>query len=342
MSDNKKADLKWKELSFGYTKTDFNIRYHYENGAWSQGEFSEDETINMHITAPCLHYGQEAFEGLKAFETKDKKIVVFRPDQNAKRMIKTCERLYIPTISEEMFIDAVQKVVKANERFVPPYGTGASLYIRPVVIGVGTRVGVGPAEEYEFIILVTPVGPYYKGGFKPVESLIVEQFDRAAPLGVGNIKAGGNYAAGLAGDQYAKKKGFPVVLYLDSKEHKYIDEFGTSNFISIKGDTYLTTKSDSILPSITNDSLGILAVDMGLKCEKRPIPVTELKELDEVGAVGTAAIITPISKIHHDDKVYVFGDGANPGQNMTKLYDRLLGLQYGEYEDKYNWLLEIK
>jgi branched-chain amino acid aminotransferase len=342
MGGKEKANLKWEELSFGYIKTDLNIRYHYKNGAWSQGELSEDETINMHITAPCLHYGQEAFEGLKAFETKDKKIVVFRPDQNFKRMQRTCERLYIPPISEEMFIDAVQKVVRANERFIPTHGTGASLYIRPVVVGTGARIGLGPAEEYDFIILVTPVGPYYKGGFKPVEALIVEQFDRAAPMGVGNIKTGGNYAAGLAGDQYAKKKGFPVVLYLDSKEHKYVDEFGTSNFISIKGDTYLTPKSDSILSSITNDSLGILAADMGLKYEKRLISVTELEDLNEVGAVGTAAIITPISKIHSGDKVYVFGDGETPGKYMTQLYNKLLNIQYGECEDKYNWLLEIK
>jgi branched-chain amino acid aminotransferase len=342
MSGKEKANLKWEELSFGYTKTDFNIRFHYKDGAWSQGELSEDDTMNMHISAPCLHYGQEAFEGLKAFETKDKKIVVFRPDQNAKRMQKTCERLYMPQISDEMFLDAVQKVVKANERFVPPYGTGASLYIRPVIVGTGARIGLGPAEEYEFIMLVTPVGPYYKGGFKPVEALVVEQFDRAAPFGIGSIKAGANYAAGLAGDQYGKKKGFPVVLYLDSKEHKYIDELSTSNFISIKGDTYLTPKSDSILPSITNDSLGILAADIGLKYDKRPIPITELEELDEVGAVGTAAIITPVSKIHYGDKVYVFGDGENPGPNITKLYNRLRELQYGEYEDKHNWLFEIK
>jgi len=342
MSGKEKPNLKWEELSFGYIKPDFNIRYHYANGAWDEGKLVEDDIINMHIAAPCLHYGQEVFEGMKAFETKDKKIVVFRPDQNAKRMQLSCDRLYIPQISEEMFLDAVQKVVRANERFVPPYGTGASLYIRPLVIGTGARIGVGPADEYDFIILVTPVGPYYKGGFKPVEALIVEQFDRAAPQGIGNIKTGANYAAGLAGDQFAKKKGFPVVLYLDSKEHKYIDEFGTSNFISIKGDTYLTPQSDSILASIINDSLGVLAVDMGLKLERRPVPITELSELDEVGAVGTAAVITPVSKIHHGEKVYVFGDGETPGQNITKLYNKLLAVQYGECEDAHNWLFEIK
>ncbi len=187
-----KADLDWKELSFSYVKTDYNIRYYYKDGKWSDGELVSDENIQLHIAAPCLHYGLEAFEGMKAFETKDGRIVTFRPDANGERLNRTATRILMPAIPMDMFIDAVRKVVKANARFVPPYGTGASLYIRPLILGSGAKVGVGPAEEAVFMIFVTPVGPYYKGGFNPVEALIVEDFDRAAPQGVGNIKVGGN------------------------------------------------------------------------------------------------------------------------------------------------------
>ncbi len=337
-----KADLDWSSLSFGYIKTDFNIRYHYSKGAWSEGELFDDDNISINIASGCLHYGQEAFEGLKAFETSDGRTVVFRPDRNADRLRNSCQRLFMPQVPTAMFNDAVSRVVKANARFVPPYGTGASLYIRPLIIGTGPRIGLGPAEEYEFIILVSPVGPYYKGGFNPVEALVVEQFDRAAPMGVGNIKVGGNYAAGLAGDQYGKKMGYPVVLYLDAREKKYIDELSTSNFIGIKGDTYITPESNSILPSITNDSLSVIARDMGFKFEKRPVEISELDGFDEVGAVGTAAVITPISRIHHGEKVYTFGDGQSAGPVVKRLHDRLLEIQHGEAEDNHGWLYEVK
>jgi branched-chain amino acid aminotransferase len=337
-----KADLDWKNLPFGYIQTDFNIRYHYKDGAWSKGELTGDTTVKMHIADPCLHYGQEAFEGLKAFETQDGRIVVFRPVENAKRLQVSSDRILVPRIPVDMFLDGIHKIVAANARFVPPYGTGASLYIRPVVFGVGAQIGLGPAKEYEFIILVTPVGPYYKGGFKPVKALIVDEYDRAAPLGMGAYKVGANYAAGLLGYEYAHQKGYPIALYLDPKEKRYIDEFGTSNFIGIAGNTYITPKSSSILPSITNDSLAIMAADMGMAVEKRPIDVEELKNFDEIGAVGTAAVITPIASIQYKDRVFAFGDGATAGPVSTKLYEKLTKIQTGEIADSFEFLEEIK
>jgi len=333
-----KADLDWANLSFEYIKTDFNIRYTNKDGKWSPGELSSDEFVQLHMAAPSLHYGQQAFEGLKAFTTKQGKIVIFRPDQNGLRLKKSCQRIYMPIVEQDLFLDAVRKTVRANARFVPPYGTGASLYIRPLIIGTGARVGLGPASEYLFLVLATPVGPYYKGGFAPVKALVVEEYDRAAPLGVGDCKVGGNYAAGLSGGQYGKDKGFPVVLYLDSREKKYIDEFSTSNFIAIKGNTYITPESRSILPSITNDSLSMIAADMGMKVERRPVEAAELGEFDEVGAVGTAAVITPVSHIKFRNHDFVYGDGKTVGPVITELYNRLTNIQTGDLEDKHGWL----
>lgn len=337
-----KANLDWADLPFSYIKTDYNIRYYYKEGAWSNGELVSDETLPLHMAAPSLHYGQECFEGLKVFETKDGRIVSFRPRENAKRMNRSGKRIFIPEIPEEMFISALDKVVAANSKFVPPYGTGASMYVRPLAIGAGARVGLGPADEYVFLVFVTPVGPYYKGGFTPVKALLLEDYDRAAPRGVGDCKVGGNYAAGLSGGQFGKGKGYPIVLYLDSKERTYIDEFGTSNFIGIKGNTYITPRSESILPSITNDSLAIMAKDMGMNVERRPIRFDELAEFDEVGAVGTAAVITPVNQIDYRDKSFTFGNGDKAGPVISKLYDRLVKIQTGETEDKFGWLHEIK
>ncbi len=279
---------------------------------------------------------------MKAFETKDGRIVVFRPEANSKRLQKTSRRIFMPEIPEKMFLDAVNKVVLANKKFVPPYGTGASLYIRPLVIGTGAKVGLGPADEYMFIIFVTPVGPYYKGGLTPVKALVVTDFDRAAPNGVGDCKVGGNYAAGLSGGQYGKDLGYPVVLYLDSKEKKYIDEFSTSNFIAIKGNTYITPVSNSILQSITNDSLATVARDKGMKVEKRQINIEEIAEFDEVGAVGTAAVVTPVHLIHYNGKDYTFHKENEAGPVITSLYEAFTGIQKGEVKDSHNWLFEIK
>ncbi|HOJ28368.1 MAG TPA: branched-chain amino acid aminotransferase [Spirochaetota bacterium] len=340
-TQREKSKLDWQNLPFGYIKTDYNIRFYYKDGKWSEGELSTEETIPIHIAAPGLHYGQQAFEGLKVFETVDGRIVAFRPDENAKRMQRSCERIFIPEVPVDMFIKAVDTVVAANAKFVPPFGTGASLYVRPVIYGAGARVGLGPADEYVFIVFVTPVGPYYKGGFKPVKALVVEQYDRAAPNGVGDCKVGGNYAAGLRGGEYAKKKGFPIPLYLDPKEKKYVDEFGTSNFIAIKGNTYLTPESNSILPSITNKSLMDIATLLGMNVEKRPIAIDEVEHFDEVGAVGTAAVITPVCSIHYRDKVFTFCDEEKAGPTITKLYEYLTKLQTGEINDTFGWLHEI-
>jgi branched-chain amino acid aminotransferase len=338
----KKAEIDWGELPFGYVKTDCNIRYHYRDGKWSEGEITADETIPMHMAAPCLHYGQEAFEGLKVFETVHGDIVAFRVDENAKRLQRSCERIYIPAISTDMFRDAVHRVVKANARFVPPYGTGASMYVRPLVVGMGARVGLGPAEEYLFVVFVTPVGPYYKGGFRAVKALVVEEYDRAAPLGVGDCKVGGNYAAGLRGELYGKKKGYPIVLYLDPKEKKYVDEFSTSNFIGISGNKYITPSSESILPSVTNKSLAQIAEDMGMVVERRPVAIEELSSFSELGAVGTAAVITPVNLVHYRGRDFTFGSGDEPGPVIAKLYDRLSKIRTGEYEDKFGWLDKIE
>lgn len=337
-----KADLNWKDLPFGYVKTDFNIRYYYKDGQWTGGELHSDENLPIHMAAPCLHYGQEAFEGMKAFETKDGKIVCFRPDENAKRINHSAKRIRMPQIPEEMFINAVLKVIDANRRFVPPYGTGASLYIRPLLIGVGAKVGLGPAPEYMLVIFVTPVGPYYKGGFKPVKALVLEQFDRAAPDGLGDCKVGGNYASGLPGDEYAHDKGYPIVLYLDSKEKRYVDEFGTSNFIGIKNNIYTTPASKSILASITNKSLAVLAEDIGLAVEKRPIDISEIKEFSEIGAVGTAAVLTPVASLNYKGKDILIGSQETAGPVLTRLFELYTKIQTGEAPDTHKWLYEVK
>jgi branched-chain amino acid aminotransferase len=337
------ADLDWKNLPFGYCKTDNNIRYYFKDGKWSSGELCEEETISLNIASPCIHYGQQAFEGLKAFETKDGRVVVFRPEENAARLQRTAERILMPQVPTDMFVDAVERVIRANLRFVPPYGTGASLYIRPLLIGTGAKVGLGPAPEYIFMVLVTPVGPYYKGGFRPVNALVIEHFDRAAPEGVGDCKVGGNYAAGLPGGEYGHEKGFPIVLYLDPKEKKYVDEFGTSNFIGIKDKSYVTPASSSILPSITNKSLMTIAEKkLGFAVERRPVAIDELSGFSEIGAVGTAAVVTPIGSISYRDTVLRFGREGEAGQIITQLYQELTGIQYGETEDSFGWLHEIR
>ncbi|MBN2402390.1 MAG: branched-chain amino acid aminotransferase [Spirochaetes bacterium] len=334
----KKAKLDWKNLPFNYIKTDFNVRCYYKDGKWSKPKLTSDETIQMHMADPCLHYGQEAFEGLKVFETADGRIVTFRPGENAKRLQNTCEHILIPKLPEEIFLEALHKLVHANLKYVPPFGTGASMYIRPLVIGKGAQVGLGPAREYLFVMFACPVGPYYKGGFKPVKALVLEDFDRAAPLGIGAFKVGGNYAAGLMGHAFSSSKGYPIELYLDPKEKKYIDEFGTSNFIGISGNKYLTPDSMSILPSITNNSLSIIAKDMGMKVERRRIKISEIKKFSEIGAVGTAAVVTPIYKVHYKGKDITFGDENKAGPVITNLYNRLTRIQTGEDEDKFGWL----
>ena len=275
--------IDWKNLGFGYSKADYNIRCWYRNGQWGDLEISDSENVSLHIAATTFHYGQEAFEGLKAFRGKDGKIRVFRMEENAKRMQHSAQGIMMAEVPTELFTEAVRKVVKLNLAYVPPYDSGASLYVRPLLIGTGPQIGVKPSDEYLFMVMVMPVGPYFKEGFKPTDLVIYREYDRAAPLGTGKIKVGGNYAASLVAGHRAHDEGFSAVLYLDAREKKYIDECGPANFFAIKGNTYVTPKSESILPSITNMSLRQLASDVGLKVEERRIDVEELAEFDEVG-----------------------------------------------------------
>ncbi|MCK9611772.1 MAG: branched-chain amino acid aminotransferase [Bacteroidales bacterium] len=337
-------NIDWKNLSFGYQKTDYNVRCYWRNGKWGKVEVSSSESINIHMAATCLHYGQEAFEGMKAFCCKDGKIRVFRWEENAKRLQRSAAGIMMQAVPLELFKEALEKVIKLNTAYIPPYGTGSSLYIRPLLIGSGAKVGVQPSDEYLFMIFVTPVGPYFKEGFKPVTAQIIRDYDRAAPLGTGTIKVGGNYAASLIAGQRAHDEGYSTALFLDAKEKKYIDEAGPANFFAIKGNKYITPKSASILPSITNMSLRTLAEDMGLVVEQRPVAVEELSDFDEVGACGTAAVISPLKKIQDRDtgKVYEYCKDGNAGPVSTKLYNRLRAIQYGEEPDKFGWNLVIE
>ncbi|MDR0431453.1 MAG: branched-chain amino acid aminotransferase [Tannerellaceae bacterium] len=338
------GNINWSELSFGYMKTDYNVRCYYRDGKWGELEVSSSEILNIHMAATCLHYGQEAFEGLKAFRGKDGKVRVFRMDENGKRLQASSQGVVMAEFPVDRFEEAVRKVIKLNERFVPPYGSGASLYIRPLLIGLGAQVGVAPAPEYMFLVFVTPVGPYFKSGFKPAPVCIMRSYDRAAPQGTGTIKVGGNYAASLAAGRKAQGKGYVAVLYLDPKEKKYLDECGPANFFGIKNNTYVTPASNSILPSITNKSLQQLAEDMGLKVERRPIPVEELATLEEAAECGTAAVITPISKIDDldENKSYIFSENGKPGATCVKLYNKLQSIQNGDESDPYGWVKIIE
>jgi len=336
--------IDWKNLGFGYMKTDYNIRCTYKDGAWGELEVSDSEMVTMHMAATCIHYGQESFEGLKAFRGADNKVRVFRMDENAKRMQDSSMGTMMAVLPIEKFEEAVVKAVKLNERFVPPYESGAALYIRPFLFGSGAQVGVKPSTEYMFIIFVTPVGPYFKGGFQTTPFVIMREFDRSAPLGMGKYKVGGNYAASLVAGAKAHELGYSNVFYLDAIEKKYIDECGAANFFGIKNNTYITPKSSSILPSITNKSLMVLAEDMGMKVERRQIPVEELATFEEAGACGTAAVISPIERIDdYDEKIsYVFTKDGKPGPISEKLYKKLRGIQYGDEPDTHRWVTIIE
>ena len=332
-------ELDWGNLSFGYIPTDYNVRCYYKDGKWGEIEESTSETVNLHIAATALHYGQEIFEGLKAFRGKDGKVRIFRLEENAKRIINSAEGIKMQPIPVELFTEMVKRVVKLNERFVPPYGSGASLYIRPLEIGTSAQVGVKPSKEYLFLILVTPVGPYFKGGFKPTNICVMREFDRVAPKGTGRWKVGGNYAASLEAGERAHELGYSAVLYLDPKEKKYLDECGPANFFAIKDGKYITPASESILPSITNMSLQQLAEDMGIEVERRQIPLEELESVQEAAACGTAAVASPIGEIHDLDmnKKYIISKNGEPGPVVTALYNKLRAIQLGEEEDIHGW-----
>ena len=334
-------DIDWKSLTFGYLRTDYNVRCYYRDGKWGEVEVCSDEYLKLHMAATCLHYGQEAFEGLKAYRCPDGKVRIFRAEENAARLQNTARGIVMPEVPTELFVDMVKKVVRLNQEYIPPYESGATLYLRPLLFGITAGVGVRPATEYCFLIFATPVGPYFKGGFSSNPYVIVRDVDRAAPLGTGMFKVGGNYAASLRANKMAHEKGYASEFYLDAKEKKYVDECGAANFFGIKNNTYVTPKSTSILPSITNKSLMQIAEDLGMKVERRPVAEDELDSFEEAGACGTAAVISPIS--HLDDmetgKVYNFGD--KPGPWSTKLYETLRGIQYGTVEDKHGWTMVV-
>ena len=337
-----RTDIDWNTLGFGFSDVNCHLRRVWKDGAWGEAHLLKEPRIEMHIGASCLHYGQECFEGMKAFRRKDGKICIFRPDENAKRMYRTAERCVMPPVPVDMFVADCERIVAANEEYVPPYGTGGSLYLRPLLIGTGPQIGVAPAKEYTFMIMVMPVGAYYKGGLKPVRAVILDGYDRAAPHGMGDVKVGGNYAASLFAHEKAKREGWPVELYLDAKTHTYVEEFSTSNFLAITKDgTYVTPDSESILPSVTNKSLMQAAADLGWKVERRPVPYSEIKEFAEVAACGTAVVVTPVWEITHGAETIRISDPDAVGPHLQKLYDTVQGIQHGDIEDIHGWCREV-
>jgi branched-chain amino acid aminotransferase len=335
--------LDWQNLDFSYRATNAHLRYTWKQGQWDAGVVVREPMINLHIASTALHYGQAAFEGLKAFTLKDGSVAVFRVDENARRLQSSARRLCMVEVPTSLFEAAVLRAVRENREFVPPYGTGGSLYIRPLLIGSGARIGVQPADEYTFIILVVPVGNYYKGGLNPVSAMVFDDFDRAAPNGTGGVKVGGNYAADLMPSKQAKEQHCQVTLYLDAKEHRWVDEFATSNFIAISADKreYLTPESSSALPSITNKSLMTLAADIGLKVTRRPIAWDEIASFSEVAACGTAVVITPVHKIHRGEQVITVGPAKGCGPVLQRLYDMVRAIQVGEAPDRHDWLRKV-
>ena len=289
------------------------------------------------MAATCLHYGQEAFEGMKAFRCPDGKIRVFRMEENAQRLQETSRGIMLPEVPTDLFCEMVLKVIRLNQDYVPTYESGAALYIRPLLIGTSAQLGVHPAKEYMFLIFVSPVGPYFRGGFEANPYVIIRDYDRSAPLGTGMYKVGGNYAASLKANSIAHEKGYACEFYLDAKEKKYMDECGAANFFGIKNNTYVTPDSTSILPSVTNKSLMQLAKDLGMKVERRPIPEEELATFEEAGACGTAAVISPISYIDDLDTGVRYDYGAEPGPWSKKLYKKLRDIQYGIEDDIHGW-----
>ena len=338
-----KKDIDWGSLGFGYVQTDKSYVSNFKDGKWDDGVLTPDHTITMSECACVLHYSQSCFEGLKAYTTEDGHIVTFRPDLNAERMMDTCKRLEMAVFPKERFIQAVVDVVKANTAWVPPYGSGATLYIRPFMFGSNSVIGVKPADEYQFRILTTPVGPYFKGGAKPIY-IRVSDFDRAAPHGTGHIKAGLNYAMSLHAIVDAHQKGFDENMYLDPATRTKVEETGGANMIFIQGNNFITPKSNSILPSVTRRSLEVVAKDyLGMEVEEREVYLDELSSFDECGLCGTAAVISPVGKINDHGKDICFPSGMEEmGPKTKKLYDTLTGIQMGRIEAPEGWIKVIE
>ena len=335
-------NIDWSSLGFGYMPTDYRYVSYFKDGKWDEGQLTTDPNVVLNECACVFQYAQTVFEGLKAYTTANGDIVTFRPDLNAARLADSAKRLEIPPVSEEQFLDAVKKVVEANKDFVPPYGSGASLYIRPYIMGTNAVIGVKPAEEYQFRILVTPVGPYFKGGAKPIV-IKVSDYDRAAPHGTGNIKAGLNYAMSLYPIVKAHEEGFAENMYLDPATRTKVEETGGANIIFIKGNKFITPKSDSILPSITRRSLMIVAEKyLGLEVEHREVLFDEIKDMDEMGLCGTAAVISPVGRVNDHGNIIDIPSGMTEmGPTLTKLRETLLGIQEGTVEAPEGWIYKI-
>ena len=339
-----KKNIDWSSLGFGYVKTDKRYVSNFKDGTWDNGALTEDDTITMSECAGVLQYAQTCFEGLKAYTTEDGRIVCFRPDLNAERLANSAARLEMPVFPKERFIDAIKEVVKANAAYVPPYGSGATLYIRPYMFGTNPVIGVKPADEYQFRAFTTPVGPYFKGGAKPI-TIKVCDFDRAAPHGTGHVKAGLNYAMSLHAIVTAHKEGFDENMYLDAATRTKVEETGGANFIFVtKDNKVVTPKSDSILPSITRRSLMYVAKEyLGLETEEREVYFDEVKDFAECGLCGTAAVISPVGKIYDHGTEICFPSGMEEmGPITKKLYETLTGIQMGRIEAPEGWICEIK
>ena len=335
--------IQWNELGFSYIDTGKSFRAYFKDGHWSEGQIESSKNISISEASPVFHYGQSCFEGLKAYRTQNGDIQLFRPDKNADRMIDSAERLLMEPYPKEAFIEAVHKIVKENAEWVPPYESGATLYIRPFLMGVGDIVGVKPADEYIFSIFVTPVGPYFKGGLKPANFLISD-YDRAAPNGTGAAKVGGNYAAGNLAGKLAKDQGYADAIFLDPATKTKIEEVGSANFFAITADNrFITPKSPSILPSITKYSLIDIARErLGMEAVETDVYLEELSGFSEAGAMGTAAVITPIGSIVHGEHRYVFGNGQDVGSVTQRLYNELVGIQFGDVAAPEGWIQKVE
>ncbi|CAJ1228905.1 branched-chain amino acid aminotransferase [Lactiplantibacillus xiangfangensis] len=336
------VQLDWNNLGFEYRNLPYRYRAYYKDGEWYKKELTGDATLHISEGSTALHYGQQDFEGLKAYRTKDGSVQLFRPDRNAARMQTSCERLLMPQVPTDMFVDAVKQVVKANQDYVPPYGTGATLYLRPLMIGVGGNIGVHPAQEYIFTVFAMPVGSYFKGGMTPT-NFTTSNYDRAAHKGTGAYKVGGNYAASLFPGQEAHQHGYSDCVYLDPVDHKKIEEVGSANFFGITKDgTFVTPKSPSILPSVTKYSLLYLAEHkFGMKTEQGDVYIDDLDRFTEAGACGTAAVISPIGGLEHNGNLHVFYSETEVGPVTKKLYDELTGIQFGDREAPEGWVQKV-
>ncbi len=338
------VNLDWANLGFQYRETAGYVQCSYRNGAWGALEQIDEPYLRMHVGATALHYGQSCFEGLKAFRRADNSVGVFRVRDNAKRLCSSADRLMIPQVPEELFITAVLEAIRLNAAYVPPYGTKGALYVRPLLFGSGAKIGLQTSDEFTFLVMVTPVGDYYRGGLAPVTAALMNSHDRAAPRGVGHVKVAGNYAADLQPATQMKAAGYPINLYLDAQNRRTVEEFGTSNFFAFKDNAYVTPDSPSILPSITNRTLATLAQDFGMTVQKRPVDIDELKEFDAIGACGTAVIITAVSRIAMGDGT-LLEIGDNPDvvcERMKRLYEEVRAIQYGEVEDRHGWCEIVK